>query len=218
MTSSTEQQPSADGPTVRRGPGSGSRTAESIRAAAVELFYSHGFESTSLRQIAAEVGIQVGSLYNHIPSKEFLLHEIMSTVIEDLLAALETSLDDLTDPAERLSAAVETHVMFHAERAKEVFIGNSELRSLADDHRRDVVALRDRYEQHIVTIIEDGMKSGAFVKADSKLLAYAVVSIGTQVSNWYRAGGKYELSAISAEYVQFILRGLSVAGPTPSLK
>jgi AcrR family transcriptional regulator len=216
MTSSIEQHTSTNGPATRRGPGSGIRTAESIRAAAVELFYSHGFESTSLRQIAAEVGIQVGSLYNHIPSKEFLLHEIMSSVIEDLLAALEASLDDLTDPADRLSAAVQTHVMFHAERAKEVFIGNSELRSLADDHRHDVVALRDRYEQHIVTIIDDGMKTGAFVQADAKLLAYAIVSIGTQVSNWYRAGGKYELSTISAEYVQFILRGLSTVDPSSS--
>jgi AcrR family transcriptional regulator len=194
---------------VRRRTGSGSRTAESIRTAAVDLFYSHGFESTSLRQIAAEVGIQVGSLYNHIPSKEYLLHEIMSSVIEDLLASLEDALEHLTDPAERLSAAVETHVMFHAERAKEVFIGNSELRSLEPEHRRSVVALRDRYEQHIVEILEDGMRTGAFAPADPKLLAYAVVSIGTQVSNWYRTGGKYQLSDIAVEYVRFILSGLS---------
>ncbi len=217
MTSTVGSQTAGVKTSVRRGPGSGSRTAESIRVAAIELFFAHGFESTSLRQVAAEVGIQVGSLYNHIPSKEFLLQEIMSTVIEDLLASLESALADLTDPAERLAAAVETHMMFHAERAKEVFIGNSELRSLNDEHRLEVVALRDRYEQHIVEILDDGMKSGVFAPADSKLLAYAVVSIGTQVSNWYRTGGKYELRDISAEYVKFILGGLS-ATPTASFR
>lgn len=214
MTTLTESSEASESTPNRRGPTSGRQTAESIRLAAINLFFSHGFESTSLREIAAEVGIQVGSLYNHIPSKEFLLHEIMSTVIEDLLTSLEAAVAGHSDPVDRLAAAVETHVMFHAERAKEVFIGNSELRSLADDHRRNVVSLRDRYEQHIVRILDEGMQDGSFAKADSKLLAYAIVSIGTQVSTWYRSEGKYKLNDISAEYVRFILKGLSSSEPT----
>lgn len=192
-----------------RGGTAGAKTADAIRRAAVELFYSHGYESASLREIAGVVGIQVGSLYNHIPSKEDLLYEIMSGVIEDLLRDLDANIEGLTDPADRLAAAVHTHVMFHTERAKEVFIGNSELRSLTPEHRAHVVALRDAYEQRIVEILEDGAKQGAFEVPDAKLLAYAIVSIGTQVSNWYQSKGRYKLPDISALYSEFILRGLT---------
>lgn len=189
--------------------GAGARTADAIRRAAIDLFFSHGYESASLREIAGVVGIQVGSLYNHIPSKEDLLYEIMSGVIEDLLRDLDQNLEGLTDPAERLAAAVKTHVMFHAERAKEVFIGNSELRSLSPDHRAHVVGLRDAYEQRIASILQEGAANGLFDVPDSKLLAYAIMSIGTQVSSWYRPDGRYELSDISALYGDFILRGLT---------
>ena len=43
------------------------------REAAAELFYRHGYQATSIRQIAAEIGVLSGSLYAHIESKERLL-------------------------------------------------------------------------------------------------------------------------------------------------
>ena len=73
----------------------------------------------------------------------------MSGVIEDLIAELEARLEGIDDPVDRLRAAIECHVMFHTDRAREVFIGNSELRSLSEPNRAAVVRLRDRYESII---------------------------------------------------------------------
>ena len=69
----------------RRGRGAGENTAEEIRSVALDLFYKRGFQATTLRDIAAKVGIQVGSLYNHIASKGDLLFEIMENIMLDLL-------------------------------------------------------------------------------------------------------------------------------------
>src|SRR5204863_7239531 len=68
---------SARGELRRRGRTTGENTAEEIRSVALDLFYKRGFQATTLRDIAAKVGIQVGSLYNHIASKGELLFEIM---------------------------------------------------------------------------------------------------------------------------------------------
>jgi AcrR family transcriptional regulator len=186
----------------------GTRTAEAINQAAIELFWRHGYEATTLREIAAEVGIQVGSLYNHIPSKEELLFSIMSGVIEDLIAELEARLEGIEDPVERLRAAIECHVMFHTDRAREVFIGNSELRSLSEPNRAAVVRLRDRYESIIAAVLRQGSNAGAFDLHDVKLTAYAVVSVGTQVSNWYHDKGRLSLPKIAEVYTDLILEGL----------
>jgi TetR/AcrR family transcriptional regulator, cholesterol catabolism regulator len=187
----------------------GAKTAEAIRSAAVDLFFKHGYQTTTLREIAAAVGIQVGSLYNHIPSKEKLLYSIMSGVMEDLLATLEAALAPHTRPIERLRAAVECHVMFHAERAREVFVGNSELRSLEPRRRKAVVALRDRYEATFREILEDGARAGLFHVSDAKLLTYAILATGTQVSAWYRPRGRLTLQQIASVYSDFVLRGLT---------
>jgi AcrR family transcriptional regulator len=191
----------------------GARTADAIRHAAVDLFYKHGYETTTLRGIADKVGIQVGSLYNHIESKEKLLYSIMSEVMLDLLASLEKALEPHTEPVDRMRAAVECRVMFHAERAKEVFVGNSELRSLEPANRRAVVALRDRYEATFLQILEQGGEGGVFYFTDAKLLTYAILATGTQVSSWYRPRGRLTLQQIASIYSDFVLRGLTNKEP-----
>ncbi len=184
-------------------------TAETITRAAVDLFYEHGYEATTLRQIAAEVGIQVGSLYNHISSKEELLFSIMSGIIEELLHELEAELEGVEDPVDRLRAAVGVHVFFHTARAREVFIGNSELRSLDATKRRTVVRLRDRYETFFAQILEDGVRAGAFEVSDLKLTTYAVLAMLTQPASWYQPGGRLDLDKIAEVYGDLILRALA---------
>lgn len=184
-------------------------TNEAIRAAAIDLFFEHGYEATSLRAIAGQVGIQVGSLYNHLTSKESLLYSIMSNVIEDLLNELDVRLATVTNPVDRLRVAVEVHVFFHTARAREVFIGNSELRSLTTPHRNRVVKLRDRYEQHVVRIIEEGVRDGSFRTNDPKLMAFAILAIGTSTSTWFRPEGRLQLDDIASAYTELILNGLS---------
>jgi AcrR family transcriptional regulator len=184
-------------------------TAESIRAAAIDLFFEHGYEATSLRAIAGQVGIQVGSLYNHLTSKESLLYSIMSKIIEDLLNELDARLATVTGSIDRLRVGLEVHVFFHTARAREVFIGNSELRSLTPAHRKKVVKLRDQYERRFVDIIEQGVADGSFQAPDPKLSAWAILAVGTSPSAWFRPEGRLHLDDIASLYTELILNGLA---------
>src|SRR5689334_6336871 len=107
-------------------PRDGARTHAEIRAAAVSLFYQHGYEATALRALADAVGIKVGSLYNHMGGKDDLLLDIMSSVMDQLLESTRTALEEAgDDPVRRLRAAVDNHLRFHARNPRETFIGNS---------------------------------------------------------------------------------------------
>jgi TetR/AcrR family transcriptional regulator, cholesterol catabolism regulator len=186
----------------------GLRTSAAIRLAAVELFYTHGYQATTLRELAAACDIKVGSLYNHIDSKETLLEELMVGIMRDLFKALEDGVAQFTSPVDQLRAAIQIHVAFHAQRAKEVFIGNSELRSLPPETRDVVVGLRDQYEGLIKKIIEDGIRAGDFDHVDSKLAVYAIVAVGTHVSNWYRPDGRLSLEDIARFHSDFLITSL----------
>jgi AcrR family transcriptional regulator len=56
-----------------------------ILAAALRLFARHGYEQTSVRQIAQEAGIAQGLLYNYFSGKEQLLLAIFEQSIADVL-------------------------------------------------------------------------------------------------------------------------------------
>lgn len=52
-------------------------TREKILYAAISLFAKNGYSSTSIRNIAKEVGIKASSIYNHFPSKEAIMDSII---------------------------------------------------------------------------------------------------------------------------------------------
>lgn len=192
-------------------PASGVRTADAIQKAAAELFYQHGYEATTLRQVAAKVGIQVGSLYNHIDGKDDLLRSIMTGIMADLIGAQKAVINSHEDTIETLRAMMDCHIRFHAQRARDVFIGNSELRSLDKKDRRKVVAQRDEYEQMFRELIDKAGAEGRADVLDARLQAYAIVAMGTHVSSWYRPKGSMSLDEIVHVYTVMALRQLGVS-------
>lgn len=188
----------------------GVRTGAAIREAAADLFYERGYEATSLREVAARAGLQVGSLYNHISGKEELLVAIMADILEDLLEAQENALDGKTDTLDRLHAFISTHIRFHAERARDVFIGNSELRSLSKANRRRVVSLRTRYEELLRSLVEELARTDGERIFNVRVQTYAVLALGAHVSSWYDPAGPMTLDELAEAYTRVAFRQLGV--------
>jgi AcrR family transcriptional regulator len=60
-------------------------TRKQLQAVALELFGEHGYEATSLREIAERLGISKAAVYYHFRSKE----KILASMIEEFIAALD---------------------------------------------------------------------------------------------------------------------------------
>lgn len=187
----------------------GPTTLEAIRKAGVRLIFEHGYEAMSLRQLAAEVGIQAGSLYNHISTKQDLLFDLVQDHINDLLRELDLALEGKADPVEKLRAFVAFHVTYHMTRKREVFIANSELRSLDAKNYDAVVALRGAYEQRLAQILTDGASDGVFEVVDIQVATFAILALLTGLCTWYRPGGRLTRDAIIAAHEKLVLSGVA---------
>lgn len=62
-----------------------SPTSDQIRVMACDMFCRDGYKGVGMRRLAAAVGIQAGSLYHHIDSKQALLSELITEYEQNLL-------------------------------------------------------------------------------------------------------------------------------------
>ncbi len=167
-------------------------TADDIRRAAQHLFATNGFEATTMREIAAAVGIRAASLYNHFKSKEDILWDLTATALSDLESSQSEALaaiPESAEPAQQLRAFVVAHVVFHAVNSEKAALVNREMGGLSRAHLRRAVTLRDRYEGHLREIIRNGVARKEFRVPDERVTSFAILQMGIAVSTWYRAGG-----------------------------
>ena len=173
-------------------------TGPAVRDAARRLFARHGFAAVSMRQIAADVGVQVGALYAYTPDKQALLADLMRSHMEELLAAWQ---DDPTRPAlARLERFLRFHIQASLERPEAVFLSYMELRNLTPENRRIIADLRRRYEGALEVILIAGEAQGTMSIPDSRLTTMALIAMLTGVTNWYREGGRLDQDRVVAVY------------------
>ncbi len=183
-------------------------TGPRIREAALRLFARHGYAAVSMRQIAGEVGVQAGALYNYTPDKQSLLFRLMREHMQDLMMAYD-DLDRFDDPQDALRQFVGFHIRFHLQRPDEVFIAYMELRNLNPENFTEIEALRRRYEDSLERILCEGQRSGQFSVTDTKIATLAVIAMLNGVITWYRSGGRLSLDEVEQVYWDMVRKAVT---------
>ena len=178
-------------------------TGPKIRSAALRLFAQSGYAAVSMRQIAGEVGLKAGALYNYTPDKQTLLFDLLKVHMEELLSALKDSQSGGT-ALEQLEAFTRFHISYHHARKDEVFISYMELRNLTESNFAVIESLRRSYEEHVQEILEQGKAEGAYDIQDSKITALAIIAMLGGMNTWYRADGRLSLSEVEEIYWQLV--------------
>ncbi|MEJ6781426.1 TetR/AcrR family transcriptional regulator [Aminobacter sp. Piv2-1] len=184
----------------------GEKTEAAIRDAAVALIARHGFEAVTMRQLAAEVGVQAAALYRYFPTKEDLLRTLMREHMEGLLAAWEAARPANDDPVARLTAFVSNHIRFHVERRHATHVSNMELRSLSRDNLTAILKLRTAYEKELRSILRDGAEAGVLEVDDTGLTAMAIIQMITGVIVWFRPDERLSVDEVTATYLAMTMR------------
>lgn len=173
----------------------------------MKLFARHGYAAVSMRQIAAEVGVQAGALYLYTPDKQTLLFELMRDHMEELLHNWAADKPDNT-PVERLQSFCRFHIRYHLDRPDHVFIAYMELRNLEPENFGVIEGLRRQYENELETILRDGNEDGSLKMADARLTTMAIIAMLTGVNTWYREGGRLSRERVERIYWNLVRRAV----------
>ena len=182
-------------------------TGPRIRAAALYLFARHGFAAVSMRQIAAEVGIQAGAIYNYTSDKQGLLFDLMHHNLQTLLDTWAAR-HHPDEPLARLEQFTRFHIHHHLDKPDAVFLGNMELRNLSPENFKIIEAMRRQYESKLEQILQDGAEAGDFIVDDPRITTMAVIAMLTGVLTWYREKGRLSAEQVASVYWQLVRRAV----------
>ena len=84
-----------------------------------------------------------------------------------------------------------------------------DVRSLEPEEQSEARARRNRTQDIVVRIIEQGIASGDFRPVDAKLVAMAIFSVTHWAVEWYHPDGPLDASAAAAVFVDLIVDGMA---------
>jgi AcrR family transcriptional regulator len=124
--------------------------------AAVELFVQKGFHKTTVREIAREFGMSMGTLYDYIRTKEDILFLVCDHISKSVSDKLQSSLTGKKDPDENLRNAIRDYFTIIDEIEDYTLLLYQETKSLNKKERKYVL----HAENDLVAIFEDIITQG----------------------------------------------------------
>ncbi len=181
------------------------RRHELTRTAA-RLFAEKGYHGTSIGDLAEAMGVQKGSLYAHIDSKQDLLYEAMREGAQAFHAALD-AVPEHAPVTERIRLALRAHLRVVAEQVDVATVFTREWRYLEGERALEFLAERRRYEERIRSLFRDGRDAGGLRSdLDDGAAALLVLSAANWAYTWLPPGANTD--ALADRFFALLLDGV----------
>ncbi|WP_462379783.1 TetR/AcrR family transcriptional regulator [Pseudomonas sp. Marseille-QA0892] len=129
-----------------------------LKEVALRQFAERGYHAVGLRQLASELGLQAGSLYAHIDSKESLLRELIEDGYDELIESARDALYRASSRVTPLSVLIRHHLDYQTERAAWYFLATIEVRHLPREGCEEIIELQRQYAALIQLSLPDRHK------------------------------------------------------------
>lgn len=179
------------------------RRQELIRIAG-RLFVEEGFDRTTVRMLAQEMGIKSGSLFHHFSDK----HEILCAVIEEgtrnALNKAHAALAHCDNaPEARLQALARAHLDTLLTDRNTHVVALYEWRRLDARAREHLIHLRDAYETLWQDVVADALEAGV-MRGDKALATRFVLGALSWTVRWYDPAGSNTPDELADELIVMI--------------
>ena len=124
-----------------------------IREAAAALFAEHGFDRSSMSDLAERCGTTKSGLYHYYESKEAVLHDILAVHIGKVLGVVRAAAQEAADgdPVHRLELIVTSLLAAYASADDQHKVQLNELQRLPEAQRETIIGM----EREIVRLVAD---------------------------------------------------------------
>jgi len=158
------------------------RLADIIDTATV-VFHERGYDSGSLDDVAAALGLAKPSLYHYLSSKKQLLYFIFDRALSTAIQRLD-ALSMIDDPRQRLAALIAHQVRMVAEEPT-LFAVFFDSRPRLDDEYAEQITRREReYISRFAGLVNHALREGAAAD-EVRYTTHALIGMTSWIYKWF---------------------------------
>ena len=181
---------------------------EAIKEKAVQLFRQKGYNATSMRHLAEDIGVEAASLYNHIDSKASLLQDICFGVAEAFTANLDSIEHGNTSQAKKVEKIIRFHIEMMIKRFEEVYVSNRDWKHLQEPYLSDFLTQRRSYEKRFAGVVEKGISQNEFKQVHANVAVLTILSAVRGIEYWQRSKSQISAADMENDLVTILISGL----------
>lgn len=181
---------------------------EVILEKAAHLFRKNGFNATSMRDLAENVGVEAASLYNHINSKAELLQEICFKIANKFTGHMDEVVASDQTAIAKIEAILRFHIRQMIHNFEEVYVSDREWKHLTDPYLSNFKSQRRTHRQRIASIIEEGIKKEEIKKIDAPTAVLILLHAVSGIESWHRSRQKISGELLEQNMILILIEGL----------
>jgi AcrR family transcriptional regulator len=181
---------------------------EVILEKAAHLFRKHGFNATSMRDLAENVGVEAASLYNHINSKAELLQEICFRIANKFTAYMDDVIAADLTAIGKIELILRFHIREMINNYEEVYVSDREWKHLQDPYLSNFKNQRRTHRQRIAAIIEEGIQKQEIKNIDAPTAVLILLHAVSGIESWHRSRQKISGELLEQNMVLILVEGL----------
>ncbi|WP_169988495.1 TetR/AcrR family transcriptional regulator [Microbispora sp. H10836] len=180
---------------------------------AIKLFHEKGYASTSMQDVADELGMLKGSLYYYVDTKETLLRKIFEDSHEEVREIAERYRHGNEPAIDRIAAFLRDSAMWYLTNLQRASLFAREWRHATGDLREEMTKQRKYYDQVLRDLIQAAVEEGsASADLDVRLAAYFVMSALSSLPDWFKPRGRDKAETVASSYAAMALQMIAPKG------
>ena len=183
------------------------RTQE-IYLTAAQIFFTKGYNSTSLNDIAEALNITKAGLYYYVESKQDLLYRIINLGLDLVEEEVLSPARKINDAEERLKFIIVNHARLSATGNHAVIIISHEINELNYFQREETLKRRRDYFEFVRSTLVELDDDGKLCEIDITTATFTLFGMILWLPRWFRPNGKLSIEDVCSDVCEMALRGL----------
>jgi AcrR family transcriptional regulator len=182
--------------------------AQEIYLTAAQIFFTKGYNASSLNDIADAMGMTKAGLYYYVESKQDLLYQIIKLGLDEIRDGVLDPARKIADAEERLRFIIVNHARHSAGGNHAVIIISHEVNALSSEQRKEIVQRRREYFDFIRDTLVQLKTEGKLHKIDLTTATFTLLGMIIWLARWFSPSGRTSLKNVCEDVCEMALRGL----------